>query len=71
MASGKLLGISAVARELGVAPNTLRRWCDQGRVPCLKTPTGYRRFTRGMVEEIKRTMGYAEQQPPDGAMQAA
>lgn len=72
MASGKLLGISAVARDLGVAPNTLRRWCDQGRIPCLKTPTGYRRFTPGMVDEIKRAMGF-DRQPSAGerAAQAA
>ncbi|HUZ01814.1 MAG TPA: helix-turn-helix domain-containing protein [Thermomicrobiaceae bacterium] len=71
MAGGKLLGISTVARELGVAPNTLRRWCDQGKVPCLKTPTGYRRFTRAMVDEIKRNMGFAAPPSQGETAQAA
>lgn len=31
---------------LGIAPGTLRRWADDGRVPVFTTPGGHRRFPR-------------------------
>jgi len=35
---------------LGVDPDTLRRWADNGKVEVLKTPGGHRRFLRASIE---------------------
>jgi len=40
------LDLSEAARILGVHFTTLRRWADQGKVPCIRTPGGRRRFSR-------------------------
>ena len=41
-----LLTSAAAARELGVAVSTLKRWADEGKIPCVKTVGGHRRFRR-------------------------
>lgn len=61
----KLIGVVAAATELGIAPNTLRAWVDKGLVPCIITPTGYRRFTREQVERIKVGMGRPGPKPKE------
>ncbi len=38
------IGLGEASRMLGVAPGTLRRWADAGRVPVFTTPGGHRRF---------------------------
>lgn len=43
---------SAVARLLGVSPNTVTRWAREGRLPCQVTLGGHRRFDREVIEEI-------------------
>jgi len=35
----------------------LRRWVDQGKVPAIVLPSGYRRFTREGLDQIKMEMG--------------
>jgi excisionase family DNA binding protein len=40
------LTLSEASRLLGVAPETLRRWSDRGRVPSFVTVGGHRRFSR-------------------------
>lgn len=50
------LTIAEAAALLGVHVNTLRRWADAGLVPVTRLPSGYRRWTRAQVEEIKRRM---------------
>lgn len=40
------LGLSEAADFLGVHFTTLRRWVDAGKVPCIRTPGGRRRFKR-------------------------
>lgn len=48
------LPIAKAARLLGVHPNTLRAWADQGRVRCLRVNRrGDRRF---LVEDLRRFM---------------
>jgi len=44
------LNLNAAARYLGVHPTTLRRWADQGDLPCLRTPGGHRRFARNDLD---------------------
>jgi excisionase family DNA binding protein len=38
------LNLSAAADYLGVHFTTLRRWTDDGKVPCIRTPGGRRRY---------------------------
>jgi excisionase family DNA binding protein len=38
------LELSEAARYLGVHFTTLRRWTDDGKVPCIRTPGGRRRY---------------------------
>lgn len=38
------LELSEAARYLGVHFTTLRRWTDNGKVPCIRTPGGRRRY---------------------------
>jgi DNA-binding transcriptional MerR regulator len=37
---------------LGVDPDTLRRWADEGRVETFVTPGGHRRFERRTIERV-------------------
>jgi excisionase family DNA binding protein len=38
------LSLREAAAELSVHPTTLRRWADNGDLPCMLTPGGHRRF---------------------------
>jgi excisionase family DNA binding protein len=33
-----------VAKLFGVTQRTVANWCDQGRLPCIVTPSGHRRI---------------------------
>lgn len=39
-----LVAATPGARLIGVHPDTLRRYADDGRVPVVRTPSGQRRF---------------------------
>jgi excisionase family DNA binding protein len=56
----KLLSIGKAADLLGVSVGTLRAWADKGLVHAIRLPSGYRRFTRGEIDEMRRQMGYEE-----------
>ena len=49
---------SQVARILHVSPRTVDRWANQGRIPCVVTLGGHRRFAladvAGVAEEMAR-----------------
>lgn len=65
----RLLTIKQAAAELGVHPNTLRRWADNGTVPVTKLPSGYRRWSAEQIAQIKQNIyvtGEAEH-PEDAA----
>lgn len=49
-----------VARLLSVSPKTVNRWASEGRLRCIKTLGGHRRFLRSDVERIRRELGYVE-----------
>jgi excisionase family DNA binding protein len=46
------LALGEASRLLGVDPDTLRRWADEGRVPAFTTPGGHRRFERQALERL-------------------
>lgn len=50
--ANKWLALSAAAEWLGVHPNTLRRWAEDGRVPYMLTPGGHRRFALRDLEAL-------------------
>jgi excisionase family DNA binding protein len=56
----KLLTIKQAAEALGVHPNTLRRWADQGTIPVTKLPSGYRRWTPAQIEQIRQDVFVTE-----------
>lgn len=48
-----LLAIGAAARLLGVSPDTLRRWENDGRLTAVRTLGNQRRFRRADIEQLR------------------
>lgn len=48
-----LLTSGEVARRLGIAPATLKRWTDAGKLRCVRTAGGHRRFDARDVERLQ------------------
>ena len=46
------LALGPASRLVGVDPDTLRRWADEGRVEVFHTPGGHRRFERESLERL-------------------
>ncbi len=49
------LSSAAVARMLNVNASSVKRWADEGKLPCLRTPGGHRRFQATHVEAFRAT----------------
>jgi DNA-binding transcriptional MerR regulator len=49
------LPLGRASRLVGVDPDTLRRWADEGRVEVYLTPGGHRRFQRRSLERMIRS----------------
>jgi excisionase family DNA binding protein len=49
------LSLGPASRMVGVDPDTLRRWADEGRVEAYVTPGGHRRFDRRTIEALITT----------------
>jgi excisionase family DNA binding protein len=47
-----LLSTVDVGKLAGVGPTAVKRWADQGTLPCVKTAGGHRRFERRAVQEF-------------------
>ena len=58
-----LLNVATAARVLRIHPNTLRSWGDQGLVPMVRLPNGYRRFALAEIEQVRHTMGLDRTDP--------
>lgn len=43
-AADEFLAPGEVARRLHVSPKTINRWANDGRIPCIVTLGGHRRF---------------------------
>src|SRR5450759_971879 len=50
--SSTWVGLGDASRLLGIAPGTLRRWADEGRIPVFTTPGGHRRFARSTLSAL-------------------
>jgi excisionase family DNA binding protein len=46
------LSLGPASRMVGVDPDTLRRWADEGRIEAYVTPGGHRRFDRKTIEAL-------------------
>jgi excisionase family DNA binding protein len=46
------LSLGPASRRLGVDPDTLRRWADDGRIHAYATPGGHRRFSRDDLDRL-------------------
>jgi excisionase family DNA binding protein len=55
MTHSRWLSLGPASRLVGVDPDTLRRWADDGRVEAYVTPGGHRRFDRRTIEAIVAT----------------
>jgi excisionase family DNA binding protein len=54
------LTLHEVSAQLGVAPSTVRRWADAGRIPARRTEGGHRRFDPAAVRALRATLAPAE-----------
>ncbi len=50
------LTTAEAARLLGVSPQTVSRWADEGGIAYLVTPGGRRRIARSVVEQTRALM---------------
>lgn len=51
-----LLSTAETARLAGVGTTSVKRWADEGLLPCQKTAGGHRRFARHEVERFLREL---------------
>ncbi|HYR94829.1 MAG TPA: helix-turn-helix domain-containing protein, partial [Methylomirabilota bacterium] len=66
------LTLGEASRVLGVDPDTLRRWADNGKIDVFTTPGGHRRFLKSSIDAMlprarpaKRASLSAMGEPPD------
>jgi hypothetical protein len=52
----EVTGVKDAADYLGIHPNTLRKWSDDGLVRVLRLPTGARRFPVGVLVALREQM---------------
>ena len=50
--TGGWLSLGPASALLGIDPDTLRRWADEGRVPAWTTPGGHRRFDADSLNRL-------------------
>lgn len=50
--AGRWLSLGPASRLVGVGPDTLRRWADEGRVEVYVTPGRHRRFDRRVMARL-------------------
>jgi excisionase family DNA binding protein len=65
---GPWLELGEAADYIGVHYTTLRRWADDGKVPCIRTPGGRRRFKKGELDLFMASLRQGES-PASTALQ--
>ncbi|MGC8779943.1 MAG: MerR family transcriptional regulator [Anaerolineae bacterium] len=65
------LDLSEAASYLGVHFTTLRRWTDDGKVPCIRTPGGRRRYRQSELTAFLASLQQGNRRPPAAANGAA
>lgn len=60
-----LVSPKQVARAVGVSESSLKRWCDQGLLPMVKTAGGHRRLPISGVLEFLRATGHEILRPEE------
>ena len=58
------LRLSEAARLLAVGDTTLKRWTEEGRIPCERTAGGHRRFRRDEVLKFRSSLLGERPEPP-------
>ena len=53
------------ARILCVSPKTVDRWARDGRIPCVVTLGGHRRFRKDVIAAVATSMGLPEDRVSD------
>ena len=61
---GPWLKLGEAADYLGVHFTTLRRWADDGKVPCIRTPGGRRRFKKAELDAFVKSLRQGESGTP-------
>lgn len=59
-----LLSTAEAARLAGVGTTSVKRWADEGVLPCLKTAGGHRRFAKTELERFLRDVAGADATDP-------
>ncbi|MCC7420601.1 MAG: cobalamin-dependent protein [Planctomycetaceae bacterium] len=65
MSSETLVSPKQVARAVGVSESSLKRWCDQGLIPTVKTAGGHRRMPISGVMQFLRSTGQTLVRPEE------
>jgi MerR family transcriptional regulator, light-induced transcriptional regulator len=68
MADSTTLSTAAAAQLAGVAPSSVKRWADEGLLPCTRTAGGHRRF---LLADVQRFLASQEAQQRPASAEAA
>ena len=55
-----LLSTSEAARIIGAGTTSVKRWADTGRLDCVRTAGGHRRFRRSALDRFMRSQAHEE-----------
>ena len=54
MGEPRLITSTEAAERLGTSPTSIKRWADEGKLRCVRTVGGHRRFTSEDLERFRR-----------------
>jgi excisionase family DNA binding protein len=55
-----LLNVKEAAQRLGIAPNTLRKWSNEGQIETVRLPSGHRRYEPAVIQDKRRELGFRD-----------